>query len=41
MSSSELVYLTAGVGASAATSGTITGYITYFVVDPYAGQQNV
>jgi hypothetical protein len=31
MSTTEMVYLTAGVGASAATSGTITGYITYFV----------
>jgi hypothetical protein len=41
MSATDLVYLTAGVGASAATSGTITGYINYFVVDPYQGQQNV
>ena len=31
MSATEMVYLTAGVGASAASSGTITGYITYFV----------
>lgn len=36
MSATEFVYLTAGVGASAATSGTITGYITYFV--PTNGQ---
>ena len=41
MSATDFVYLTAGVGASAASSGTITVYITYFVVDPYAGQQNV
>jgi hypothetical protein len=36
MSATEMVYLTAGVGASAASSGTITGYITYFV--PTNGQ---
>lgn len=36
MSATEMVYLTAGVGASAATSGTITGYVTYFV--PTDGQ---
>jgi hypothetical protein len=41
MSSSELVYITGGVGASAATSGTVTGFITYFVVDPNGGQQVV
>ena len=41
LSSSEFTYLTAGVGASAASSGTITGYITYYVQDPLAGQQNV
>lgn len=41
LSTTEFTYLTAGVGASAAVSGTITGYITYYVVDPYAGQQNV
>jgi hypothetical protein len=41
MSSSEFVYLTGGVGASAASSGAVTGYITYYVVDPYGGQQNV
>ena len=41
LSATEFTYLTAGVGASTATSGTITGYITYYVVDPYAGQQNV
>jgi hypothetical protein len=41
MSATDFVYLTAGVGASAASSGTITGYINYFVVDPYQGQQNV
>ena len=41
MSSSEFVYITGGVGASAASSGAITGFITYYVVDPYGGQQNV
>ena len=41
MSSSELVYLTGGVGASAASSGAVTGFVTYYVVDPYGGQQNV
>jgi len=41
MSSSELVYITGGVGASAATSGAVTGFITYFVVDPNGGQQVV
>ena len=41
MSASDFVYITGGVGASAATSGAVTGLITYFVVDPYGGQQNV
>jgi hypothetical protein len=41
LSATEFTYLTAGVGASAASSGTITGYITYYVQDPLAGQQNV
>ena len=41
MSSSEFVYITGGVGASAATSGAVTGFITYFVVDPNGGQQVV
>ena len=41
MSSSEFVYITGGVGASAASSGAVTGFITYFVIDPYGGQQNV
>ena len=40
LSATELTYLTAGVGASAATSGAMTGYITYFVTDPLIGQQN-
>jgi mannose/fructose/N-acetylgalactosamine-specific phosphotransferase system component IID len=35
------VYITGGVGASAATSGAVTGFITYFVVDPNGGQQVV
>lgn len=34
-----LSYLTVTDGGSA--TGEITGYITYFVVDPLAGQQNV
>jgi hypothetical protein len=41
MSATDFVYLTSRAGASAASSGTITGYINYFVVDPYQGQQNV
>ena len=41
MSSTELVYITGGTGASSATSGAITGVIHYFVTDPYNGQQNV
>ena len=41
MSATDFVYITGGVGASAATSGAVTGFITYYVVDPYGGQQNV
>ena len=41
MSATDFVYITARGGASKATSGTITGFITYYVVDPYDGQQNV
>jgi hypothetical protein len=41
MSATDFVYITGGVGASAASSGAITGFITYYVVDPYGGQQNV
>ena len=41
MSSTDFVYITGGVGASAATSGAVTGFITYFVVDPNGGQQVV
>lgn len=33
MSSSSPVIITGGVGASAATGGTISGYITYFMQD--------
>lgn len=36
MSATEMVYLTGGVGASAATGGTITGRIEYYV--PTNGQ---
>jgi len=35
----ELSYLTVTIDTSGA--GTVGGYIQYFVVDPYAGQQNV
>ena len=41
MSATDFVYITARGGASKATSGTITGFITYYVVDPYDGQHNV
>ncbi len=41
LSATQFTYLTAGVGASAASSGTLTGYITYYVADPLVGQQNV
>jgi len=40
MSTSEMVYLTARTGASAGV-GTSSGYIVYYVEDPYVGQQNV
>ena len=36
MSATEMVYLTAGVGASAATSGVVTGFVQYSV--PTDGQ---
>jgi hypothetical protein len=41
MSSSELVYITAGAGGTAPSSGVLSGFITYYVVDPLGGQQNV
>ena len=42
MSSSEMVYITAGAGAAAPANGTvISGTILYYVTDPLAGQQNV
>ena len=41
MSSSEMVYITGRAGASAATGGSISGDIIYYVNDPYIGQQNV
>jgi hypothetical protein len=41
MSATDLVYITGGVGSSAPTSGHMSGWIEYFVVDPLAGQQNV
>ena len=43
MSATDFVYITAGVGSSGTppSSGTASGWIEYFVVDPYAGQQNV
>jgi hypothetical protein len=36
---SELSYVTVKIDTSG--TGTVAGYITYFVVDPLAGQQNV
>lgn len=42
MSSSEMVYITAGAGANTPANGTvISGTILYYVADPLAGQQNV
>ena len=42
MSSSEMVYITAGAGANAPANGTVlSGIITYYVQDPLGGQQNV
>jgi hypothetical protein len=41
MSSSEMVYITGNVGASAATGGAVSGQILYYVTDPLLGQQNV
>ena len=40
MSTTEMVYITAATGASAGV-GNCSGYITYFVTDPLAGQQSV
>jgi hypothetical protein len=37
--STELSYVTVTDNTSGA--GTVAGYITYFVVDPLVGQQNV
>ena len=37
--STEMAYVTVTIDTSGA--GTVGGYITYFVVDPLAGQQNV
>jgi hypothetical protein len=42
MSSTEMVYITAGAGANTPANGTvISGTILYYVTDPLAGQQNV
>ena len=41
MSTTDFVYITAGAGGTAPASGVLAGFITYFVVDPYTGQQNV
>ena len=42
MSSSQMVYITAGAGANAPANGTvISGTILYYVADPLVGQQNV
>ena len=40
MSATDLVYITGRVGASAATGGSISGEILYYVTDPRLGQQN-
>ena len=40
ISSSEMIYITAGVGATPGT-GNVSGVIQYFVTDPLGGQQNV
>jgi hypothetical protein len=40
MSTTQMVYLTAATGASAGV-GSCSGYITYYVEDPYVGMQNV
>jgi len=40
MSATEMVYITARVGASAGT-GNMSGVIQYFVADPLSGQQSV
>ena len=39
LSTSEMSYITAGAGSSAASSGAITGFIEYYIADN--GQQNV
>ena len=42
MSSSQMVYITAGAGANTPGNGTVlSGIITYYVQDPLGGQQNV
>ena len=41
MSATEMVYITGNVGASAATGGSVSGQILYYVTDPFLGQQNV
>jgi hypothetical protein len=42
MSTTNLVTITGGgTSGDAPTGGSISGTILYYVVDPYAGQQNV
>ena len=42
LSSSQMVYITAGAGANTPGNGTtVAGIITYYVQDPLGGQQNV
>ena len=42
LSSSQMVYITAGAGANTPGNGTVlSGIITYYVQDPLGGQQNV
>ena len=40
MSSTQMVYITGRAGASAATGGSISGDIIYYVNDPLVGQQS-
>ena len=40
MSATEMVYITGRAGASAATGGSISGDIIYYINDPLVGQQN-
>ena len=41
MSATQMVYITAGAGATPPASGVLSGFITYYVTDPNVGQQVV